>query len=101
MTTDIDHILASLRSSGGRRRIQKTKSRFYQQKYEHKNDSDRKGDTEPHKLGADMDPDFNGQTHTEFFLSASSLNDHYISKLLALRIDNGLDTLTKIGRAHV
>ena len=93
MTTDIDHILASLRS-GGRRRIRKAKSHFYQRKYGQKIDNDRKESTEPHKLGADMDPDFNGQTHTEFFLSASSLNDHYISKLLALRIENGLDTLT-------
>jgi energy-coupling factor transporter ATP-binding protein EcfA2 len=34
------------------------------------------------------------QTQTEYFLSASSLNDHYISKLMSKRIDFGLNTVT-------
>lgn len=93
MTTDIDRIIDSIRSSRPRK-IRSRKSRLYDRKYEHKIDSDRKEDTEPHKLGTDMDPDFNGQTHSEFFLSASSLNDHYISKILSKRIEYGYNTLT-------
>ena len=37
--------------------------------------------------------DFKGEIKNEFFLAASSLNDHHITKLVAMRTENGLSTV--------
>ena len=89
MSNSFDDIASSVLIGSIGRRIRRKKQKLYSRKYGQKYDSERKEDNR-----VIMDSDFNSQTPSEYFLSAASLNDHYISKLMALRIENGYDTLT-------
>jgi ATPase family associated with various cellular activities (AAA) len=87
MSEEIDNLMRRVRASATRT-IRRTRKRDFDRKYNSfKTDFDRKED--PSTMLEEVT-----QTQTEYFLSASSLNDHYISKLMSKRIDFGLNTVT-------
>jgi hypothetical protein len=87
MSEEIDNLMRRVRASATRT-TRRTRKRDFDRKYNSfKTDFDRKED--PSTMLEEVT-----QTQTEYFLSASSLNDHYISKLMSKRIDFGLNTVT-------
>jgi hypothetical protein len=87
MSEEIDNLMRRVRASATRT-TGRTRKRDFDRKYNSfKTDFDRKED--PSTMLEEVT-----QTQTEYFLSASSLNDHYISKLMSKRIDFGLNTVT-------
>lgn len=87
MSEEIDNLMRRVRASASRSTGQKRKRDFNRKYNSFKTDFDRKED--PSTMLEEVT-----QTQTEYFLSASSLNDHYISKLMSKRIDFGLNTVT-------
>ena len=63
---------------------------FVRKKFKNLKRRTRKKDDRKYERGAAMDE----VTNSEYFLSASSLNDHYISKKLSKRIESGLTTIS-------
>lgn len=87
MSEEIDNLMRRVRASATRTTGRKRKRDFDRKYNSFKTDFDRKED--PSTMLEEVT-----QTQTEYFLSASSLNDHYISKLMSKRIDFGLNTVT-------
>jgi hypothetical protein len=87
MSEEIDNLMRRVRASATRTTGRKRKRDFDRKYNSFKTDFDRKED--PSTMLEEVT-----QTQTEYFLSASSLNDHYISKLMSKRIDFGLNTIT-------
>lgn len=63
---------------------------FARRKFKNIKRATRKRNDRKYEEGAAMDE----VTQSEYFLSASSLNDHYISKCLSKRIESGLTTIS-------
>lgn len=63
---------------------------FVRRKFKSIKRATRKRNDRKYEEGAAMDE----VTQSEYFLSASSLNDHYISKCLSKRIESGLTTIS-------
>lgn len=63
---------------------------FVRRKFKNIKRATRKRSDRKYEEGASMDE----ITQSEYFLSASSLNDHYISKCLSKRIESGLTTIS-------
>lgn len=76
---DIDKLLSGL-----------ARPLFVRKKFKNLKRRTRKRDDRKYEQGAAMDE----VTNSEYFLSASSLNDHYISKKLSKRIESGLTTIS-------
>jgi hypothetical protein len=101
---DIGHMMRvrnlinrKIKKENSKRKRDKMKPRSEPRKWSNMSDSTAltkyRDDTSKNGYNMELD-EYKGDVQSEYFLAAASLNDHFITKIIAERTDNGLNTHT-------